>query len=427
VRLHDVAIDSSGTRRPGAGRLDSDRVREFYTAHPYPPPVSNLDRVRDEWQDENRRLAEYHLLWPEKPYRPDLDILVAGCGTWQAAKYALCHPDARVVGIDVSTTSLDHTEQLKRKYHLTNLETLQLPLESAAALERRFDLIVCTGVLHHLLDPDGGLRALRTVLKPEGAMSLMVYAPYGRTGVYMIQDYCRRLGIGASEREIEDLIAVLKALPQQHPLVSLLRGSRDATNADALADALLNPRDRSYSVPQLFDFIERNGLAFVRWSSQAQYLPQCGAIAATPHATRLAGLAEREQYAAMELWRGTIASHSVIVSAAGGRGVGVTVCFDDHERWPAYVPVRLPGTMCIEQRLPAGAAGVLVSRYHASPDLILAIDMQEKMMLDAIDGRRSLAEIADRAGGARWLPRARTLFEKLFRYDQVVFDSSQAQ
>ena len=26
------------------------------------------------------------LLWPEQPYRADLDILVAGCGTWQAAK-----------------------------------------------------------------------------------------------------------------------------------------------------------------------------------------------------------------------------------------------------------------------------------------------------------------------------------------------------
>ena len=79
-------------------------------SHPYPPPVANLDRARDEWRDPNRHRAEYHLLWPDQPYRADLDILVAGCGTWQAAKYALCQPDARIVGIDVSTTSLDHTD-----------------------------------------------------------------------------------------------------------------------------------------------------------------------------------------------------------------------------------------------------------------------------------------------------------------------------
>src|SRR5262249_19518070 len=148
----------------------------------------------------------------------DLEILVAGCGTWQAAKYAICHPDARVVGIDVSTTSLDHTEQLKRQYNLTNLETRQLAIEHAGTLDGRFDLIVCTGVLHHLADPDTGLNVLRSALKPDGALYLMVYAPYGRTGVYMLQEYCRRLGIGTSPHEIGELMAALRALPENHPL-----------------------------------------------------------------------------------------------------------------------------------------------------------------------------------------------------------------
>ena len=404
-----------------------DPVRAFYTHHPYPPPVETLDRARDEWRDENRHRADFHLVWPATPYRKDLDVLIAGCGTWQAARHALCRPAARVTGIDISTTSLEQTQRLQRKYDLTNLETLLLPIERAAELNRSFDLIISTGVLHHLADPDAGLRSLCSVLKPEGAMYLMVYAPYGRSGVYMLQDYCRRLGIGTSEQEIGELMTVLKALPQHHPLAALLRGARDSANADALADALLNPRDRSYSVPQLFDFIEGNGLKFGRWYSQAPYLPQCGAIAATPHATRLAGLSEQEQFAAMELWRGTLASHSVIVSRDDWSDACGTVRFDDEERWPHYVPIRLPGTLCVEERLPAGAAGVLLSRYHTSPDLILPIDALEKHMVNAIDGRRSIANIVDHAGGERLLPRARTLFEKLFWYDQVVFDASQSR
>jgi len=75
------------------------------------------------------------LLWPDKEYRADLDVLVAGCGTWQAAKYALCHPAARVVAVDVSTTSLEHTERLKQKYDLTNLETRQLAIEKVRDLD----------------------------------------------------------------------------------------------------------------------------------------------------------------------------------------------------------------------------------------------------------------------------------------------------
>src|SRR5262245_3394938 len=101
--------------------MPSDPVCAFYNRHPYPPPIESLDRARDEWRDEKRHRAEFHLVWPSQPYRADLEILVAGCGTRQAAKYALCRPQAHVAGIDVSTTSLDHTEQLKRKYSLANL------------------------------------------------------------------------------------------------------------------------------------------------------------------------------------------------------------------------------------------------------------------------------------------------------------------
>jgi SAM-dependent methyltransferase len=401
--------------------VNSDPVSEFYTRHPYPPPVANLDRARDAWRDENRHRAEYHLIWPRRPYRANLDILVAGCGTWQAAKYAVCRPDARVVGIDVSASSIEHTARLKQRYNLTNLELRWLALEHVGELGRSFDLIVCTGVLHHLADPDAGLCALRAGLRAGGALDLMVYAPYGRVGVYMLQDYCRRLRIATSDPEIRNLVATLQALPQSHPLVALLRGSRDARNPDALADALLNPRDRSYSVPQLGDFIERNGLTFGRWHWQAPYLPQCGAMSTTPHAHRLAALPEREQHAAMELWRGTMTCHSVIVRRSDANE-DVNVRFDD-DRWLHYVPFRLPWTELIEERLPAGAAGVLLNKSHSYHDLVVVLDAEDKRMFDRIDGRRSIEEIADHAVRTE-LPRARTFFERLWWYDQVVFDAS---
>ena len=66
--------------------------------------------------------------------------------------------------------------------------------------------------------PMQGLGALRDVLEPDGAMHVMVYAPYGRTGIYMLQDFCKRIGIGATDVEIRDLIETLKALPPGHPL-----------------------------------------------------------------------------------------------------------------------------------------------------------------------------------------------------------------
>ena len=159
-------------------------MRAFYERHPYPPPVDSLEKYRRLWQGNDarqRRRADYHLFWPARPYREDHSILIAGCGTSQAAKHALRWPAARVTGIDFSAASVRHTDELKRKHGLDNLQVHQLPLTRVSELGATFDQIVCTGVLHHLPDPDAGLQALRDVLAPGGVMHLMLYAPAGST------------------------------------------------------------------------------------------------------------------------------------------------------------------------------------------------------------------------------------------------------
>ena len=283
---------------------------------------SALDGYRRRWEDDGRRRADFHLHFPEAAYRGNLQVLVAGCGTSQAARHALRQPGSHVVGIDVSAASLGHTEALKRKHGLSNLEVARLPVERAGELGRSFDLIICTGVLHHLPDPAEGLSALRGVLAPDGAIHLMVYGTYGRAGVAMLQEYCRRLGVGASDQEIRDLALTLTALPRSHPLARLLAESPDFQRKDALADALLNPQERAFSVPQLLDLIESEGLRFGRWVRQAPYLPQCSGLAATPHAGRLAALPLKEQYAALELFRGTMLRHSLIAYRDDAPGDG---------------------------------------------------------------------------------------------------------
>src|SRR5271154_3584443 len=105
-------------RNSGVG--ETEAVRDFYEKMPYPPPLASLDEHRDLYKNRERRRAEFHLMWPTEPLREDLEILVAGCGTSQAARYALREPGARVTAIDISETSLRHTRELQRKYDLAN-------------------------------------------------------------------------------------------------------------------------------------------------------------------------------------------------------------------------------------------------------------------------------------------------------------------
>lgn len=394
-----------------------DEVRTFYEKMPYPPPVANLDLSRTLYNPERSR-AQRHLIWPTGQPRENRDILVAGCGTSQAIRYGLREPLAHITAIDISAESLARARALQDHYQLQNIEFHQLSVMDVQKLGERFDQIVCTGVLHHLPDPDQGLCCLRDVLNPEGAMQIMVYAAYGRTGIYMMQDYCRLLGITPSEQELDALGAALDYMPEDHPLSWLRHRTKDFNSPDGLADALLNPCDRAYTVPQVQGWLGRCGMSFGRWFEQAPYLPQCGAMAKSPHAQRLASLPEAVQHAAVELFRGTITQHNFI-AYRNDRPYPCQPVHFEGEQWHSYIPIRLPWALSVRDGTPAGA--VLLNPAHKHAEFAWPISRQENDLLSQVDGTRTLQQIGERACKVP-MEAIRDFFEKLWRYDQVVFD-----
>ena len=255
-------------------------------------------------------------------------------------------------------------------------------------------------------------------------MRLMVYARYGRAGIYMMQKYCRLLEISVSTADLQGLGGALKTLPEDHPISGLLRRSKDFLRPEAMADALLHPLDRAYAVPEMYAWLDRCGMSFGRWIEQAPYLPQCGVLARSPHALRLEALPSRLQHAAVELFRGTMVSHSFIAYRDDSNVENQPITFAG-ESWRDYVPIKLPWTVCVRERLPPGSVAVLINRSHTFTDLICTVDSFEDRLLGAIDGSRTLGEILRLAfPGGDGESRALRFFERIWQYDQIVFDAS---
>ncbi|HEY1179295.1 MAG TPA: hypothetical protein VGF17_24335, partial [Phytomonospora sp.] len=180
-------------------------------------------------------------------------------------------------------------------------------------------------------------------------------------------------------------------------------------------DALLNPRDRAYTVPELLDLVGAAGLRFGRWARQAPYLPDCGSITETPHAARIAALPDAEQYAALELFRGTFLRHTAIVFDGDDDTAGRLDFADPAaDRWR---PVRVPTAIAVEDRLPPGTAAALLNRAHGETDLVTFVDRAELAMFRRVDGERTIRDLG---------PGARPFIERLFRHDLVVVDASGA-
>jgi len=250
-----------------------NKVEEQYTNWVYPAPIEDLMSAikTGKYYEIGDPLMYWPLMWPHKRGVGKLDILSAGCGTNQAAYYAFRNPEWNVVGIDLSDSSIAHQQFLKEKHNLTNLTLKKFDLIKVKSLGLDFDFITCTGVLHHLPNPDEGLAALKSVLRPEGVMNLMVYGTSLRLGVYMLQEVFRILGFDQAQSDVDIVKETIASLNHNHVLRRYADTSEDLRYDSGIVDTFLHTQDRSYSIRELFKFTQNAGLDFINWCDSIEY------------------------------------------------------------------------------------------------------------------------------------------------------------
>ena len=404
--------------------IANEPVAAQYESWVYPQPVLDIAEAvaTKKYFDLSDPALFRRKLWPKKVEPDDLDILIAGCGANQAAYYAFANPASRVVGIDISGTSLEHGKFLKQKHNLHNLALYHLNLEETASLERTFDLIVSSGVLHHLPDPGAGLRALRDVLKPHGVMSLMVYGYYPRIGVHMLQEAFRVLGVQQDAAGIEMVKHTLNnVLPRWHHLDSYIDSDR---GFDAgLVDTYLHPRERAYTVPEVLQFVRENQLQFQGWLDNLDYSVSLHIPRPQDPLRRLIeALPVTEQWQLVELIGQSLARQSFLVCHVDRPATDYTLDFT-RQAWLDYVPsLRRPIAIRSGQHFESNdrppVTTTVVERYGHRVEL----NTLEAALLTRVDGKRPIREIinddalneSDAPQRVQWRRRRRRLAREFF-------------
>jgi len=390
----------------------SDGVSRQYDRWEYPPPVTDLEAWTKNHWDWFDPFWAHRVLWPDREYKPDLDILIAGCGTYQAAVYAFVNRAAKVVAVDVSRSALNHEQYLKDKHGLANLELHLLPIEKVPALGRDFDLIVCSGVLHHLADPLTGLTALGQCLRSDGALGIMLYAKYGRIGVEILESVFRDLGLSQDEASVELVKDIIEGLAPDHPVRGYFKVARDLLTDGAVVDTFLHSRQRSYTVSDCLDFVSSAGLAFQGWFHKTPYYPHELLAPANGLHSLLDGLPDAKLWSVMERLQTANATHFFLACRPERPKERYTIDFSSPESLD-YVP--LTRTACL-----------LSGDEIFLPAAKLKLNSAQLPFVQHVDGRRTIRDIVEsvaQQAGVRQESRSplqdfgRALFQSLWRLD----------
>ncbi|MBL4741016.1 MAG: class I SAM-dependent methyltransferase [Sneathiella sp.] len=267
----------------GKGRDNRDKaVKRQYEDFPYPPRNPEDDKGRLITGSPSHLDELNHYIFAgtrdfSKPFR----ALVAGGGTGDAAiMLAQQLADHGNVGsvtyVDLSKASRSVVEARAKIRGLNNMEFHTGSLLDLPKMEfEPFDYIDCCGVLHHLENPEAGLLALNQVLAEGGGMGLMVYATLGRTGVYHVQKALKALyGEEPLARQVQLSKKFVENLPSTNWLVrNPFVGDHQMGEDAAFFDLLLHPRDRSYLVPEVVEFLNSAGLDLVTFVEPVKYDP----------------------------------------------------------------------------------------------------------------------------------------------------------
>jgi SAM-dependent methyltransferase len=410
-----VGVDREGVTSEAKDNPLADVVSNQYRRWRYPQPIQDLDALSDStwhWFDPSRF---HRILWPDREYKPDMDILIAGCGTNQAAVFAYRNRAAKVVGVDISQPSLDHQQYLKDKHGLWNLELHLLPIEELPTLGLDFDLIVSTGVLHHMSDPQAGMNALANCLRRDGVIGLTLYAKYGRVGVEMMQSVFRDLGLRQDEASVQMVKQAVSWLPWAHPVRSYIDIEGGELQYDgAVVDTFLHGRDRSYDVDGCIDLVTSAGLEFQGWLVNSPYYPHDWFTPGSEPYRAIHSLPERKLWSVMERLHIFGACHFFMACRPDRPKETYKIDFAAANSLD-YVPF---------MRLHCGLSGTDIVK----PGGRMGLNLAQLPFVQNVDGRRTIREVAERvAQGGESLGASvadlekfgNKLFESLWRLDFV--------
>ena len=194
-------------------------------------------------------------------------VLIAGCGTGKQIFIAQNYLNAKIIATDLSKKSLAYAKRKAEESKIDNVEFLHADILKLNNLDKKFDIIECVGVLHHMKDPLKGLKVLLNLLEPQGFMKLGLYSDIARQDI----EQARQLIIKKNYKsEFGDIIKFRQEIIKEKKNESLKKISHrfDFYSTSGVRDLLFNAQEHRFSLLQISEIMTNFNLEFLGFSDK---------------------------------------------------------------------------------------------------------------------------------------------------------------
>ena len=240
----------------------SNQVKSQYEDNPYPKwkdlPLSPKKYTMKEYFN----LKEIHFKETKTNRNQTLQILVAGCGTGrEPIMLTSVIKNLNITAIDLSKSSLSYAIRKAKEYNLNNINFYQCDLLNVKELNTKFDIILCSGVLHHLDNPIEGWHQLKDVLKEKGLMRIALYSKIARRDIKPYQDKYVNQDIKYYNKEIREFRNNL--INHNKNVEEFFSIFQDFFNMSTLRDLIFHVKEHQFTLPEIKSCLKDLKLSFL--------------------------------------------------------------------------------------------------------------------------------------------------------------------
>ncbi len=258
--------------------LTSKNVKQQYEENPYPRWLSlGYNTPTNYGRALENQLVDFRA--PDFFNMGTIKVLIAGAGTGRhALKVARYFRNVEVLAIDLSTRSLAYAQRQAIRYDIHNIRFLSADILQLNELTEKFHIIECSGVLHHMKDPEAGLKKLKSLLIPQGLMKLGLYSYQAREVVRQVRKLIQQFDVPYSLDGVRHLRQAI--LDNKMPFdFSGILASQDFYSYSGCRDLLFHVQETQYKPTEIKEWLSKEQLDFLgfvltastRSSYQARY------------------------------------------------------------------------------------------------------------------------------------------------------------